>query len=102
MFEADIRRLRTLSTTVNTVAAEIDKIDVRTNGNKLVEALPGCAVGPACVQSGEFIEGAWLRISQRLQQLSSIVGVSTTVFQASDEEFKLRLDTMDFKTQGES
>ncbi|WP_431969586.1 hypothetical protein [Nocardia sp. bgisy134] len=101
MFEADIQQLRWLVSTVDSVAAEIDKIDVRTNGNKIPEALPGCALGPVCVQSGEFIEGAWMRISERLQRLSSIVNLSTTVFQTTDEEFELRLKAMDFQVRGE-
>ncbi|WP_067839784.1 hypothetical protein [Nocardia lijiangensis] len=101
MFEADVQELGRLSGTVNSVAEEIDKIDVRTSGNKLAEALPGCPVGPACVQSGEFIEGAWMRISQRLQELSTLVWRTAGEYQITDEQFKQRLNRMDFQVRGE-
>lgn len=96
MFDADIQQLWALATTLDGVAAEIDKIDVRATGDQIASALPGCSLGQVCAQAGEFTEGAWLRVAQRIQKLSTIVKESTNSYTITDEEFKTRLDAMDF------
>lgn len=102
MLEADIAQLKDLAATLDSVAGEIDKIDVRTSGDKLAEALPGCSLTPVCAQVGEFAEGAWLRVAQRMQQLSRLVTESANAYEMTDDEFKRKLDTMDFTSRGES
>ncbi|MEU3012456.1 hypothetical protein [Nocardia asteroides] len=100
MLQADIDELKKLATTVGTVAQEIDKIDVRTTGDQIGAALPGCSLGQVCAQAGEFTEGAWLRVAQRLQTLSGLVEQSANTLSTTDEDFKKKLDTMDFKVRG--
>ncbi|GGK40631.1 type VII secretion target [Nocardia camponoti] len=101
MLKVDIDNLNQLATTVGTAATDIDNLDVRTLGDTIGAALPGCQLGAACSQAGEFVEGAWLRASQRLQKLSTLVRESASAVQLTDEEFKKRLDTMDFVARGE-
>ncbi|MEV0682989.1 hypothetical protein AB0I35_03885 [Nocardia sp. NPDC050378] len=79
---------------------EIDKIDVRTNGDKIGEAFPGIEIGAACAKAGEYSEGAWLRIAQRMRQLAGIVNQCADNVQTSDQEFKNRLEQMDFFATG--
>ncbi|MFD4430931.1 hypothetical protein [Nocardia sp. NPDC058497] len=100
MLQADIDQLKKLATTLDSVSQEIDKIDVRTAGNQIAAALPGCSLGQVCAQTGEFTEGAWLRVAQRLQKLSNIVQVSAATYVSTDQDFKKMLDTMDFKARG--
>ncbi len=100
MLQADIDQLKKLATTVDTVAQEIDKIDVRTTGDQIGAALPGCSLGQVCAQAGEFTEGAWLRVAQRLQALSGLVKQCADNLATTDEDFKKKLDTMDFKARG--
>jgi hypothetical protein len=100
VLQADIDQLKKLATTLDTVSQEIDKIDVRTAGNQIGAALPGCSLGQVCAQTGEFAEGAWLRVAQRLQKLSSIVQVSAASYVTTDQDFKNMLDKMDFKARG--
>ncbi|MCC3333403.1 type VII secretion target [Nocardia abscessus] len=100
MLDADIQHLRSLATTLDGISAEIDAIDVRTSADKIGEALPGCSLGQVCSQVGEFTEGAWLRAAQRIQQLSAIVKQSADTYQTTDEDFKKKLDTMDFRVRG--
>ncbi|MGQ4600539.1 hypothetical protein [Nocardia sp. R6R-6] len=83
------------------MSTEIDKIDVRTSGDKISEVLPGCSLGQVCSQVGEFTEGAWLRAAQRIQQLSGIVRQSADAYQTTDEDFKKKLDAMDFHVRGD-
>ncbi|WP_369024009.1 hypothetical protein [Nocardia cyriacigeorgica] len=100
MIQADIDQLKKLATTLDTVGQEIDKIDVRTAGDQIGAALPGCSLGQVCAQTGEFTEGAWLRVAQRIQTLSTIVKECADNMQMTDEDFKKKLDTMDFKGRG--
>ncbi|MFC3961708.1 hypothetical protein [Nocardia jiangsuensis] len=101
MLTADILQLNRLADTVGTVSAEIDKIDVRTSADRIPNALPGCTVGQACVQSGEFIEGAWLRMAQRLHQLETIVRQCSASIHTTETEFTDRLNSMDFRASSE-
>ncbi|TDP42810.1 hypothetical protein DFR75_1011928 [Nocardia ignorata] len=100
MLQVDIDELRKLATTVTSVGEEIDKIDVRTNGDKIGEAFPGIEIGAACAKAGEYSEGAWLRIAQRMRQLAGIVNQCADNVQTSDQEFKNRLEQMDFFATG--
>lgn len=54
MPQADIDQLKKLATTVDTVAQEIDKIDVRTTGDQIGAALPGCSLFSPMHPSGPF------------------------------------------------
>ncbi|MFD3707503.1 hypothetical protein ACFWUP_30575 [Nocardia sp. NPDC058658] len=101
MLKVDIDNLNQLATTVSNAAIDIDGLEVRTMGDAIGAALPGCEVGASCAQAGEFVEGAWLRAAQRLEKLSGLVRECTSAVQLTDEEFKKRLDTMDFAARGE-
>ncbi|GAD83972.1 type VII secretion target [Nocardia asteroides] len=100
MLQVDIDELRRLATTVTSVGAEIDKIDVRTNGDKVGEAFPGVEIGAACAKAGEYSEGAWLRIAERMQKLAAIVNQCADNVQTTDQQFKNRLEEMDFFATG--
>ena len=100
MLEADIDQLKKLASTLDSISGEIDKIDVRANGDKLGAALPGCNLGAICAQTGEFTEGAWLRIAQRVQALSGIVKQCADNMDTTDQQFKDKLNTMNFRIPG--
>ncbi len=100
MLQADIDQINNLVTTVRDVATQVDGIDIRTNGNKFTDALPGCNLGPACAQLGEFTEGAWFRVAERYRTLADLVFGSANLYTVTDEQFKLRLETMDFHPKG--
>ena len=100
MLQVDIDELRKLATTVTSVGEEIDKIDVRTNGDKVGESFPGVEIGAACAKAGEYSEGAWLRIAERMRKLAGIVNQCADNVQTTDQEFKNRLEVMDFFATG--
>ncbi|UGT40914.1 hypothetical protein LTV02_33900 [Nocardia yamanashiensis] len=101
MFKVDIDELKALASTVTSVGEEIDKIDVRTTGDQIGSALPGIAVGASCAKAGEYTEGAWLRIADRMRKLAGIVNQCADDVRVTDVEFKNRLDAMDFfRTDG--
>lgn len=100
MLEADMDQLKKLADTLDSVAEEIDKIDVRTTGDQIGAALPGCNLGAICAQTGEFTEGAWLRIALRVRALSGIVRQCADDMDTTDQQFKDKLNTMDFRLPG--
>lgn len=100
MLEADIQQLRTLATTVAEVGAEIDRIDVRATGTAMRAALPGCAIAAACATAGEYIEGAWLRVSWRLTELSALLTACADNHAMTEDEFTRKLSAMVFDSAG--
>ncbi|MFI1459420.1 hypothetical protein [Nocardia carnea] len=100
MLEADIDQLKKLADTLDDIGGEIDTIDVRTTGDQIGTALPGCNLGTICAQAGEFTEGAWLRIALRMRALSEIVRQSADDMNTTDQQFKDKLNTMDFRIPG--
>ncbi|MEC3958321.1 hypothetical protein VMT65_35180 [Nocardia sp. CDC153] len=102
MFQADIDELKKLATTVSSVGDEIDNLDVRTTGDTLGDALPGIAIGAACSKAGEYTEGAWLRIAERMRKLAGIVNQCADDIKVTDTEFKNRLEQMHFFRTGDT
>ncbi|WP_446225057.1 hypothetical protein ACTWPB_08070 [Nocardia sp. IBHARD005] len=100
MLSADIAQMRQLVGTLNDVATQIDALDVRTVADTMAAALPGCPIPAACAQAGEFTEGAWLRVAQRIQQISTATTQCANNIQATDEDFQKALDTMRFQIPG--
>ncbi|GAD83451.1 hypothetical protein [Nocardia asteroides] len=87
MLQADIDELGKLVTVLDDVGREVDKRDVRCESDHLGAAVAGTDVAAACVQLGEFIEGAYWRVTNRLQEISKAVSATTSTIQATDEDF---------------
>ncbi|MGQ4600375.1 hypothetical protein [Nocardia sp. R6R-6] len=100
MLDADIQQLRKLATTVADVGVKIDEIDVRTTGDSIRTALPGCEIGAECATAGEYIEGAWLRVSWRLAKLATLITSCADSYSMTDDEFKQKLNSMTFDSAG--
>lgn len=103
MLQADIDQLTKLATTLDTVSKDIDAIDVRTTGDKLAEALPGCQpISTACGQAGEFTEGAFLRVAQRVTALGTLINKSATTYALTDEQFRQQMEYMSYRVEGDA
>ncbi|WP_063006203.1 hypothetical protein [Nocardia salmonicida] len=100
MLDADIEQLRQLSTTIKDVGTKIDEIDVRTTGDAISVALPGCDIGSRCATAGEYIEGAWLRVAWRLAGMSTLITSCADNYAMTDEQFKQQLAGLTFGTSG--
>ncbi|AVH20899.1 type VII secretion target [Nocardia cyriacigeorgica] len=96
MLQADIDQLNRLATTLNDVGNSIDALEIRTVGDQLAAALPGAPIPATCAKAGEYTEGAWLRVAQRIRQLANITTQCAANYQMTDEEFAKQLDTMAF------
>lgn len=87
MLQADIDELGKLVTVLDDVGREIDQRDVRCESDHLGTAVAGTDVVAACVQLGEFIEGAYWRVTNRLHEISTAVTATASSIQATDEDF---------------
>ncbi|MEV6358919.1 hypothetical protein [Nocardia asteroides] len=87
MLQVDIDELGKLVKVLDDVGLEIDKLDVRAESDHLGDAVGGTDVVAACVQLGEFIEGAYWRVTNRLGEISKAVTAVTSSIQATDEDF---------------
>lgn len=97
---ADIPKIRNLVTTIDDVATQIDALDIRTQVAGLANAFPGSDLAAACAQAGEFTEGAWLRVSQRFNGISTAMTTCANNVEATDDDFKKSLDTLRFHAPG--
>lgn len=78
-------------------SCRVDRLKVQAclaGGGLLVE------IGAACAKAGEYSEGAWLRIAERMRKLAGIVNQCADNVQTTDQEFKNRLEVMDFFATG--
>ncbi len=100
MLSADIVQMRQLAVTLDDVATQIDALDVRTVADTLAAALPGCPIPIAVSQAGEYTEGAWLRVAQRIKQISVATTQCANNIQSTDADFQKALDTMRFQIPG--
>ncbi|QIS18900.1 hypothetical protein [Nocardia terpenica] len=98
LLKADADQIKALATTLDDVAAKVDAIDVRTPSKPITSALPGTPLGAACDQATEYTEGAWLRVSQRIGQVSAAMKQTAQSLTATEEDFKKRLTDLNFHT----
>lgn len=88
-------QLRKLATTLNSTADAIDAVDVRSDTSGIAGALPGCSdVSRACVQGGEFTEGAYLCLAGRQRRMAGITTDNANNYQATDERYATELGAM--------
>ncbi len=87
MLQADTVELGKLTTILDDVGRQIDERNVREVSDHLADALPGCEIPAAGKQLGEFIEGAYWRVTKRLGEISRAVTTTASNLQATDEDF---------------
>ncbi|WP_051407327.1 hypothetical protein [Nocardia sp. CNY236] len=97
MLSADISQMHNLAGTLDDVGKQIDALDVRTAASGLAAALPGCPVSAVCLTAGEYTEGAWLRVADRIRQIATLTTRCADDVEATDADFKTQLDTMAFQ-----
>lgn len=99
LLKADKDQMDALVTTLNNVAANIDAIDVRSAATAVAGAFPGTPLGATSEQATEYTEGAWLRVSQRVQEVAHAITNSVISIYGSDEDFARYMRTFDFEAQ---
>ncbi|SRR6266568_7210620 len=100
MLKADIDQLNKLATVVGDAGKTIGELKIRTVSDHLGDALPGCVVAQACSQAGEFIEGAYQRVTGRLTQVGQKVTQSAAALHATDADFAKAMHELDVRRLG--
>ncbi|MDR7167919.1 hypothetical protein ACFYU5_22160 [Nocardia aobensis] len=96
MLKADIDQLDKLAKTLTTIGGEIDDIKVNGKANEVIIAMPGSSVPAACVQTGSHVEGAMLRVGERMKDLAVRITGCTKNLQMTDEQFAQKMHELDF------
>lgn len=96
VLRADIDQLDKLSKTLTTIGGEIDGIKVNDKVNDVVGAMPGSSVPAACVQTSTHVEGAFLRIGERMKDLAVRITACTQNLQMTDDQFAQKMHELDF------
>lgn len=100
MFKADIDQLNTLAKTLDDAGNAIDAVDIRSALSAVRSALVACDIVQVCDQTGEFIEGAYLRVAERERAIAAKVRSCATDYAMTDDTFKKELDKFDFHSSG--
>ncbi|MFI9404746.1 hypothetical protein [Nocardia sp. NPDC052316] len=77
------------------VGTEIDNIDVRTGAAGLNAALPGSDIPRAIELAAEFVEGAYLRVAERMRDVATKSTDAANNLQVTDTQFADLLHGMD-------
>ncbi|WP_146097509.1 hypothetical protein [Nocardia nova] len=96
MLKADIDQLDKLSKTLTTIGGEIDDITVGEKVNDVAGAMPGSTVPAACVQTSTHIEGAFLRVGERMKDVAVRITACTGNLQMTDDQFAQKMHELDF------
>jgi hypothetical protein len=88
--KVDSAQLRAFASTMDDAGAAVDALDVIGPG----VGLPGSAAAAACVQAVEFVEGAYLRVADRLRQTALIARGNADQYDVTESDFTTRLAAM--------
>lgn len=98
MLRADVDELKNLASTIDDVASRIGALTAGKTqaGRAAAAALPGCTLTATIQQAGEFVDGAWYRVTNRLHHLGSVVTESASDYRTTDDQFRDRLASLRF------
>ncbi|TQF65780.1 hypothetical protein FK531_20335 [Rhodococcus spelaei] len=88
--KVDTAALRAFASAVDDAGTAIDAIQAIDTGT----ALPGSTTGPACAQATTFVEGAYLRVADRMRRMGTIARGNANEFDVTESEFTDRLGSM--------
>ncbi|MBO0856479.1 MAG: hypothetical protein J2P18_22255 [Nocardia sp.] len=97
MLRADIDQLNKLAQTLTTIGAAID--DITAGGDTIhpvAGAMPGSRIPATCLQVDSHIEGAYLRVAQRMKGLADTITKSAGNLQTTDDQFAQQMHGLDF------
>ncbi|MQY17423.1 hypothetical protein [Nocardia macrotermitis] len=100
MLKADIDQLNKVATVLGNASKAIGELKVRGVSDHIGDALPGCVVAQSCSQAGEFIEGAYQRVTGRLDQVGQKVTQTAKDLQTTDADFAKAMHELDVRHLG--
>ncbi len=88
--KVDTAHLRAFASAMDDVGAAIDALDAIGPGT----AMPGSAAALACDQATEFVEGAYLRVADRVRQMATIARGNADDYDVTEADFTGQLAAM--------
>lgn len=80
------------------LAEKIDALDAITGLSRIDKAMPDSAISRAADNAGPFVEGAYLRVAERLRDMAEIAGANAADYTATEDEFAARMAAMGVPT----
>ncbi|MFG2445012.1 hypothetical protein ACGFQG_19270 [Nocardia fluminea] len=90
----DPDELRSLASSMESLAGVLDALEVRTAANAVGAALPGADLSEICASSGEVTEIAFRRMGSRCRRISQIAEGNADTFEITDVEFSKRINAL--------
>jgi len=59
--------------------------------------LKGCDIAPECIQAAEYIEGAYLRMADRLREVATKMTQCASNLATTDDQFAQTLHALDVR-----
>jgi hypothetical protein len=101
VLQADIEQLSALAGKLTATSESIDRLTVLDPGEyTVVDALPGCPLTSTCTQAGRAIEGAYLRVADRMREVAEKVRGNAANYRATDDTFAASMRGFDFQHTG--
>ncbi|MGW5440524.1 hypothetical protein [Nocardia asteroides] len=91
MLNVNPDELRSLASSMESVAGALDALEVRTAVNAVGAALPGANLAEICASSGEVTENAFRRMGSRCRRIAQISKGNADTFEITDIEFSRRI-----------
>ncbi|WP_305094538.1 hypothetical protein [Prescottella sp. R16] len=88
--KVDSERLRMFASAMDDAGAAVDGLDVIGTGAPLA----GSAAAAACEQAAEFVEGAYLRVADRMHRMAGIARGNADDYDVTEAEFTASLAGM--------
>ncbi|WP_137725571.1 hypothetical protein [Prescottella subtropica] len=88
--KVDSAQLRAFAAATDDAGAAIDALDVIGAGARL----SGSATAAACEQAAEFVEGAYLRVADRMRAVAAIARGNGDDYDVAESEFTASLTGM--------
>ncbi|EME15618.1 hypothetical protein G419_24069 [Rhodococcus triatomae BKS 15-14] len=73
------------------VAEKIDALDAISGLSRLGTAMPDSAIARAADNAGPYVEGAYLRVAERLRDMAEIASANATDYSATEDDFAARM-----------
>ncbi|MGY1935305.1 hypothetical protein [Nocardia gipuzkoensis] len=95
LLQADVDQIRAMADKLLAAGNTIDSIDVRTSAAGLQAAAPGSDIPRTIELAAEFVEGAYLRVAERLREVANKSKDAAGNLQTSDQQFAQIMHAMD-------
>jgi hypothetical protein len=76
------------------IGEKIDALDAISGLDRIGDAMAGSAIARAADNAGDFVEGGYLRVAERLRDMAEIAAANAEDYTATEDDFAARMTAM--------